>query len=138
MARAEHIPDIPDTGFAEPKLREQLTKIVIRLLDEWDLKTADKLSLLGLRKTSRNMLLRYRSLDTILPNDQDKLERAGLLLAIYKNLHDLYPENPELRRTWIQRNNALLDGQRPLDLMLANGLFGLADMMRFLDLQKVV
>jgi len=130
---SSHYSDLASDGA-----RRKLTKIIIRLLDEWDLKTAEQLRLLGLRETSRNMLKNYRELVNIIPFDQDKLERAGLLLNIYKNIFDLYPENESLRQSWIKRANAILGGKRPLDLMLENGLFGMADVMRFLDLQKVI
>lgn len=126
------------TDLAPEAARKKLTKIIIRLLDAWDLKTAEQLRLLGLRETSRNMLKNYREQVNVIPYDQDKLERVGLLLNIYKNIYDLYPENEALRNTWVKRKNAMLDDQRPLDLMLDNGLFGMADVMRFLDLQKVI
>lgn len=138
MARAEKISPHDTSDLTSEEARKRLTKVVIRLLDEWELKTAEELKLLGLRETSRNMLKNYRNLDNILPYDQDKLERVGLLLNIYKNIYDLYPENPNLRKTWVKRVNKMLDDQRPLDIMLENGLFGMADVMRFLDLQKAL
>lgn len=119
------------------KNRQQLTKIVMRLLDEWELSTAEQLTLLGLRETSRNMLSRYRNLESAIPYDQDKLERVGILLAMYKNLYDLFPENENLRKSWIKRENSQLDNSSPLDIMLSNGLFGMAHIMRYLDLQLV-
>jgi hypothetical protein len=116
--------------------RRRLTKIVMRLLDEWDLKTAEELGLLGLRITSRNMLQNYRNLVNIIPYDQDKLERVGLLLSIYKNIYDIYPENEALRKSWVKCPNQVFDGMRPLDIMLVKGLFGMAEVLRFLDLQR--
>ena len=77
---------LSDTDLSSSRAREQLTKMVMRLFAEWQLTTAQQLLLLGLRETSRNMLSRYRNLESIIPYDQDKLDRVGLLLAIYKNL----------------------------------------------------
>lgn len=119
------------------KSRQQLTKMVMRLLDEWQLPTAEQLALLGLRETSRNMLSRYRNLESTIPYDQDKLDRLGILLAIYKNLYDLFPENENLRKSWITRKNSHLNNMRPMDIMLTEGLFGMAHIMRYLDLQVV-
>ncbi len=116
--------------------RSKLTQMIMRLFDEWSLTTAEQLTLLGLRETSRNMLIRYRNLNSIIPYDQDKLDRIGILLAIYKNLYDLFPENETIRKTWIKRQHKMFDNKRPLDLML-EGLFGLANVMRFLDLEMV-
>ena len=123
---------------AEIALRLSLTKAVTRLFTEWELSTAEQLTLLGLRETSRNLLLHYHRLEKTIPQSQDTTERIGLLLSIYKNIYDLYPENEILRKTWVKRHNAKLEGNRPLDIMLEKGLFGLADVMRFLDLQKVL
>jgi uncharacterized protein (DUF2384 family) len=138
MARPNPISQYDSSSLIEEKTRRKLTKIIMRLLEEWDLTTAQELKLLGLRETSRNMLSNYRSLRNIIPYDQDKLERVGLLLNIYKNIYDLYPENPELRKTWIKRLNKMLGDKRPLDIMIENGLLGMADIMRFLDLQMVM
>jgi uncharacterized protein (DUF2384 family) len=127
----------PRLDLMSLKNRQQLTKITMRLLDEWELSTAEQLTLLGLRETSRNMLSRYRNLESSLPYDQDKLERVGILLAIYKNLYDLFPENENLRKSWVKRENSQLDNACPLDMMLTDGLFGMAHIMRYLDLQLV-
>jgi len=125
-------------SFEARDSRTKLTKMVMRLLDEWELTTAQQLTLLGLRETSRNMLARYRSQESIVPFDQDKLDRIGILLAIYKDLYDLFPENEALRKTWIKRNNKMLSNQAPLNIMIKDGLFGLANVMRFLDKQLVI
>ena len=128
---------LSDTDLSSSRAREQLTKMVMRLFAEWQLTTAQQLLLLGLRETSRNMLSRYRNLESIIPYDQDKLDRVGLLLAIYKNLYDLFPENETVRVTWVKQKNSELNDQCPLDIMLADGLFGMAYIMRFLDKQVV-
>lgn len=126
------------TALVAPEQRKRLTKMVMRLLDEWPLTTAEQLRLLGLRETSRNMLLNYRNLTSILPFEQDKLDRVGLLFKIYQLLYDLFPENEMLRQQWIKRKNQQLDTARPIDLMLENGLFGLAHVVRFLEKQMVI
>jgi len=118
--------------------RAQLTKMIMRLLAEWKLTTFEQLKLLGLRETSRNMLTRYRKLESIIPYEQDKLDRIGILLAIYKNLYDLFPENKNFRQNWIKSKNTMLSNKRPLDVMIDKGLFGLAHILRFLDLQMVI
>ena len=50
--------------------RAQLTKMAMRLLDEWELTTAQQLTLLGLRETRRNMLIRYRNQESIIPSNK--------------------------------------------------------------------
>lgn len=136
MAYATQQP-IHHQEFVSIDSRKKLTKMVMRLLNEWQLSSAQQLQLLGLRETSRNMLIRYRDLDSILPYEQDKLDRVGILLAIYKNLYDLFPENKTLRLSWIKRKNKHLQNKPPLDLMLKDGLFGFAHILRYIELQLV-
>ncbi|MCW5590099.1 MAG: hypothetical protein KIT27_10635 [Legionellales bacterium] len=133
-------------SFSEPtdfsrlqskQARKTLTKAIIRLFAEWQLSTAEQLNLLGLCETSRTQLNKYKQLESIIPFERDKLDRAGLLLSIYKNIFDLYPENPAIRTTLIKRKNTLLDGQSPLDIMLEKGLNGIAKIKRFFDFQMV-
>ncbi len=117
--------------------RAKLTKLIMRLFDKWELTTREQLLLLGLNESSRYMLSRYKKQDSIIPCESDKLNRVGLLLAVHKNLHALFPENESLRFSWIKRKNKMLDDRRPIDIMLEQGLFGIAKTMRFLDLQMV-
>lgn len=46
------------------------------------------------------------------------LERARRLLEIHAGLTLLFPDNPELRWTWVARSNRALNGMTPLDVML--------------------
>ena len=117
--------------------RTKLTKIVTKMLSHWNLTTREQLLLLGLNETSRYMLSRYKNNESILPNEQDKLERVGLLLAIYESLYALFPENESLRFSWIKRRNQSLNNQKPIDIMLEQGLIGIAKILWFLDYQKV-
>lgn len=135
---AERLPENIGLSHLSHEMRTRLAKLVIRLLDEWELTTGEKLKLLGLNEHSRNMLSHYRAGEKPIPDSQDRLERVGLLFAIYKNIFDLYPENESIRQTWIKRANKMLGDRRPLDVMLTKGIFGLGNIMRFLDLQRVM
>lgn len=128
MASPEFTPQ--DSDLTSEDTRRRLTKVIIRLFDEWELKTTEQLILLGLRETSCNLLQNYRNLKNIIPYDHDQLERVGLLLNIYKNIYDLYPENENLRKNWVKRANKFFNGKRPLDIMLEKGLSGMADIIK--------
>jgi hypothetical protein len=71
-----------------------------------------------------------------LPNTRDTLDRAGFLLGIHKGLRLLFPEDPALRYDWVKRRNRLLDERTPLEVMLDEGLVGLARIARFVDFQR--
>ena len=112
--------------------RRKLARMVIRLFALWNLPTADQLELLGLSRTSRAQLSKYRK-GGALPSSRDMLDRIGWLLSIHKNLRLLYPRNENIRYTWVKRRNQILDDQRPLDIMKYQGLIGIARVARYLD-----
>ncbi len=112
--------------------RKKLALMVTRLFELWNITTADQLELLGLSRTSRAQISKYRSGGAV-PSSRDMLDRIGWLLAIHKSLRLLYPHNENIRYTWIKRRNRILDDQRPLDIMKYQGLIGVARVARYLD-----
>lgn len=112
--------------------RKKLAKMVTRLFELWNLSTADQLELLGLSRTSRSQLSKYRK-GGALPSSRDMLDRIGWLLSIHKSLRLLYPRNENIRYTWVNRKNQMLDEQRPLEVMKEQGLLGIASVARYLD-----
>ena len=112
--------------------RRKLARMVTRLFELWELPSADQLELLGLSRTSRAQLSKYRK-GGALPSSRDMLDRIGWLLSIHKSLRLLYPRNENIRYTWVKRRNQILDNQRPLDIMKHQGLIGIARIARYLD-----
>lgn len=112
--------------------RRKLARMVTRLFELWDLPTADQLELLGLSRTSRAQISKYRKGGAV-PSSRDMLDRIGWLLSIHKSLRLLYPRNENIRYTWVKRRNQILDDQRPLDIMKYQGLIGIARVARYLD-----
>ena len=112
--------------------RKKLAKMVTRLFELWNLSTADQLELLGLSRTSRSQLSKYRK-GGALPSSRDMLDRIGWLLSIHKSLRLLYPRNENIRYTWINRQNKIFNEQKPLDVMKNQGLIGIASVARYLD-----
>jgi hypothetical protein len=112
--------------------RKKLARMVTRLFELWGLPAADQLELLGLSRTSRAQISRYRQ-GRALPSSRDMLDRIGWLLSIHKSLRLLYPRNENIRYTWVKRRNRILDDQRPLEIMKYQGLIGIARVARYLD-----
>ena len=112
--------------------RRKLARLVTRLFELWDLPTVDQLELLGLSRTSRAQISKYRKGGAV-PSSRDMLDRIGWLLSIHKSLRLLYPRNENIRYTWVKRRNQILDDQRPLDIMKYQGLIGIARVARYLD-----
>ena len=115
--------------------RRKLARMVTRLFELWELPTADQLELLGLSRTSRAQLSKYRK-GGALPSSRDMLDRIGWLLSIHKSLRLLYPRNENIRYTWVKRRNQILDDQRPLEIMKHQGLIGIARVARYLDFTR--
>lgn len=112
--------------------RAGMAKLVTSLFALWDLDTAQQLQLLGMSPRSRAALSRYRQ-GRPLPDSRDLRDRIGLLLAVHKALGLLYPHNPALRYGWVKRRNRALDNLSPLEVMIDQGLLGLARVARYLD-----
>lgn len=131
METATSLPQLADEGT-----RQNLARVLTALFERWDLPTDVQLSLLGLSPESRKLLGLYRRGERGLPASRDALDRAGYLLGMHKALRLLFPENPTLRYGWIRMRNRQLDGRTPLEVMLEEGLVGLARIARFLDFQR--
>ncbi len=117
--------------------RKKLAMMVTRLFELWHISTADQLELLGLSRTSRAQISKYRNGGAV-PSSRDMLDRIGWLLSIHKSLRLLYPRNEHTRHTWVKRRNKILDDQRPLDIMKNQGLIGVARVARYLDFLRGV
>lgn len=114
--------------------RLSIGKMLLKLFDHWQLKTDEQLRLLGYSPTNRRALSMLQSKP--FSNDQDKLDRAGLLLGIHKNLRLLFPGQPDLLYGWITRPNLAFQGMRPLDVMLQYHILGLHMVKHYLDVQR--
>jgi len=123
---------LQDVFAADAEERQKLATLATRLFDKWELSTADQLELLGLSPSSRAMLTKYRK-GSAVPTSRDILDRIGWLLSIHKSLRILYPENPEICYSWINRRNQMLKNFTPLEVIKNQGIIGLYRINCFLD-----
>lgn len=74
----------------------------------------------------------------MLRGQQESAEQQALRLSrlrtIVGGLYLLFPENPELRRDWVQRGNAALGGRSPLQVIVENDA-GLQTVARLIRMQ---
>lgn len=132
MLQTKREPQAIDLNLQSQEARGELAKMIIKLFDLWNLTTADQLELLGLSPKSRSLLAKYAKGEA-LPEGRDSLDRVGWLLAIHKALRLLYPQNPEIRYSWVNRRNTAFDNLTPLAVMKEQGIIGLARVSRYLD-----
>ena len=114
--------------------RERLAKIVVSLLDHWQLAPNDQAALLGLSAQSRSTVARYRRGEP-LADSADLLARAGHLLGIHKALRILFPHDLDLAYRWISAPNRRF-GTTPLEVMKRHGYEGILAVRRYLDFER--
>jgi hypothetical protein len=114
--------------------RERLAKIVVALLDHWQLAVNDQAALLGLSAQSRSTIARYRRGEPFADN-ADLLARAGHLLGIHKALRIVFPHDRELAYRWVTTANRRF-GTTPLEVMKRHGYEGILAVRRYLDFER--
>lgn len=112
--------------------RGALAKMVMTLLDHWQLSTEDQAALLGIALSNRAALTRYRKGEPIGTN-RDQFERVGHLLGIHKNLRLLFPHNRDLAYRWMSTRNKAFNNLTPVDIIKEWGFAGLLMVRSYLD-----
>lgn len=90
---------------------DEVQRLVSELFDRWKLDMQTRQRLLG---QSKDLCV------TASPNrlDAEALGRARLLLEIHAGLRMLFPEDSELRWSWIHQRHNAFNGRAPLDVLL--------------------
>jgi uncharacterized protein (DUF2384 family) len=112
--------------------RGALAKMVMTLLDHWDLSTEDQAALLGIAPNNRAALTRYRKGEPI-GTSRDQFERVGHLLGIHKSLRLLFPQNRNLAYRWMTTRNKAFGNRTPIELVKEWGFAGLLTVRAYLD-----
>lgn len=125
---------VPDVDLHARASRERLAKMVVSLLDHWNLPPNDQAILLGLSPQSRSTIARYRR-GAPLADSSDLLARAGHLLGIHKALRIIFPHDRDLAYRWVAAPNARF-GTTPLEIMKRHGYEGILAVRRYLDFER--
>lgn len=112
--------------------RGALARMVMALLDHWELSTEDQAALLGIATSNRAALTRYRKGEPI-GTSRDQYERVGHLLGIHKNLRLLFPQNRDLAYRWMSTRNRAFDNLTPVEVVKEWGFAGLLAVRSYLD-----
>ena len=125
----------PQVDLRSRASRERLAKMVVALLDHWQLAQNDQAALLGLSGQSRSTISRYRRGEPF-ADSADLLARAGHLLGIHKALRILFPQDLGLAYRWVTTPNRRFNGATPLDIMKRHGYEGILAVRRYLDFER--
>lgn len=120
------------SDITPPHDRGALAKMVMTLLDHWQLGTEDQAALLGIAASNRATLARYRRGEAIGTN-RDQYERVGHLLGIHKNLRLLFPQNRDLAYRWMNTRNHAFNHLTPVEVIKQWGFAGLLMVRGYLD-----
>ncbi|MEZ5649355.1 MAG: MbcA/ParS/Xre antitoxin family protein [Burkholderiaceae bacterium] len=126
------MPAAPERTVKASQDRGALAKMVMKLLDHWQLNTEDQAALLGIAASNRAALGRYRKGEAI-GTSRDQYERVGHLLGIHKNLRLLFPQNRELAYRWMSTRNRAFDNLSPVEVIKECGFAGLLMVRAYLD-----
>ncbi|MEX0732734.1 MAG: MbcA/ParS/Xre antitoxin family protein [Aquisalimonadaceae bacterium] len=125
-----------DVDPGGPEGRAALARMVIRLMDLWQLPLSQQAELLGLSgRGARQTIGRYRAGRPLGPN-RDLLDRVGHLLGIHKSLRMLFPHNRDLAYGWMTRPNLRFGGQSPVDVVRDQGFLGLIALRHYLEFER--
>ncbi len=107
---------ISDTAQAGAGLRT-----FARIVEQWRLRSADSMALLGVdsRSTYYELLKRAKTSREVKGLNRDQLDRLSYVLGIYESIRVLFPHSEESRNEWVSRPNKapLFGGRSPVDLM---------------------
>ena len=113
--------------------RVQTARLIVALLDDWSVRPADQVVLLGLpADTPPRSLRRYRD-DTPLPDDPGVMERVEHLVGIADALRTTFPRNAQMGTIWLHRRNNRFNDRTPLLAMIEDGIAGLVMVRAHLD-----
>jgi hypothetical protein len=111
----------------------ELTRLIMRMLDEWGVSHGDKIILLALPGQIRTRAMRRFYDNEALPDDEAVFERIDHLLGIADALRTSFPLNGHMASFWLNKKNQRFDNKTPLDYMLEGGLQNVVAVRAHLD-----
>ena len=127
-----------DNPSAE-KTRKALTEAFFNLTKHWELTRQEEARLLGWNyERKRATLDAMRKGQTIVDDDEDKIERLTDLINIHKSLRILFPDPVSRRQVyeWIKVKRERFGDHSALDIMLSEGKIGIHAIRRYLDHER--
>ena len=113
--------------------RLAFTHVIMNILDMWRISPTDQITLLHLPKATRPRALRRYHENTPLPDEPEIMQRAEHILGIAEALRTTYPHNLEMGARWMNMPNRRFDNQRPVDMLLQQGMEGFVSVRIHLD-----
>ncbi len=114
-----------DKNYSEEQMIS-ITKVTMRYLDSWRLKSDEIINVLGLdEKTRKRSLQNFRAGSKALPQETEVMKRVEHIAGIVAALRTAYPMNAQMRARWLYKPCRRFQGNPPLSVMLTEGMNGL-------------
>ena len=113
--------------------RVNLSRLLMDLMDKWDIDTRQQLNLLGMPAGAKGSELRKMQGGRPFPADEAMLARAEHLLAIDDCLRTAYPRSANMASHWLHTASRHFGQRTPLTVMLDGGMDGLRQVRGHLD-----
>lgn len=122
------IGDATRSRLAAPAVRGFL-----RIAEQWGLSEAQQVSILGGSADVLTLAGWRQTTPVTLPAGH--LERLSYVVGIYEGLERIFRHEPEHSRRWLSasRPGAPFVGRTPLELMISDGVVGLAAVRQYVD-----
>jgi uncharacterized protein (DUF2384 family) len=103
-----------------------LTESIINYLDEWKLSPEQMVNILGLPKSTKSRhVQQYRNMSKALPQTDDTMKRIDHIRGIADALRTTFPFSNQMRYLWLRKPHRRFSRQRPLEVILNEGVDGL-------------
>jgi hypothetical protein len=113
--------------------KTELTKMIMNLLDSWEINGEGIMNILSLPRGTRvRALRRYRD-DTPFPDDVNTDTRIEHLVGIAEALYTTFPRNAHMRAQWMNQPHKRFNGKSPVSIMIEDGLNGIINVRAQLD-----
>lgn len=113
--------------------RIDLTRTLLGVLSDWDIRPQDQLTLLGMPLDTKPRILNRFRAGMATPDNEEFLQRARYLLAINNAIESFFPHNITAANLWITTRSDNFGTKSPLDIMLLHGLQGMKYLSDLLD-----
>lgn len=120
-------------SFSSPQYQVEITRHIMRVLDEWELTGKDIIKLLKLpSKVRLRNLDRFRDGEAF-PESQQTLECIEHIAGIADALRTSFPRNAHMGILWMHTPHRRFQNQPPLTVLSEQGLKGLRMVRSELD-----
>lgn len=116
-----------------PDDKIEITRSVMRILDEWEISGEGIIRLLGLPEDTRNRHLEKYRHKTAFPDDPELWRRLEHVIGIADALRTTYPLNGRVGVLWLHKPHRRFRGRTPIQIMVEGGLNGMHRVRSDLD-----